>query len=49
MLKLEQSLADQGVKIGELGEKSTPAMLARYDRDLERFEREGDWESHDSL
>jgi ATP-binding cassette subfamily F protein 3 len=41
LLKLEQSLADQGVKIGELGEKSTPAMLARYDRDLERFEREG--------
>src|SRR5678815_21749 len=41
LLKLEQSLAEQGVKIGELGEKSTPAMLARYDRDLERFEREG--------
>lgn len=41
LLKLEQSLADQSVKIGELGEKSTPAMLARYDRDLERFDREG--------
>lgn len=41
LLKLEQSLAEQGVQIGELGEKSTPAMLARYDRDLERFDREG--------
>jgi ATP-binding cassette subfamily F protein 3 len=41
LLALEQSLAEQSVKIGELGEKSTPAMLARYDRDLERFEREG--------
>ena len=41
LLALEQSLAEQSVKIGELGEKSTPVMLARYDRDLERFEREG--------
>jgi ATP-binding cassette subfamily F protein 3 len=41
LLALEQSLADQAVKIGELGEASTPAMLARYDRDLERFDREG--------
>ena len=41
LLKLEQSLADQAVHIGELGEGSTPAMLARYDRDLERFDREG--------
>ena len=41
LLALEQSLADQGTKIGELGEKSTPAMLTRYDRDLERFDREG--------
>ncbi len=41
LLKLEQSLADQSVKIGELGENSTPAVLARYDRDLERFDREG--------
>jgi len=41
LLALEQSLADQGTKIGELGEGSTPAMLARYDRDLERFDREG--------
>ncbi len=41
LLALEQALADQAVAIGELGEGSTPAMLARYDRDLERFEREG--------
>ena len=41
LLALEQSLAEQAVKIGELGEASTPAMLARYDRDLERFDREG--------
>ncbi|HVF39831.1 MAG TPA: ABC-F family ATP-binding cassette domain-containing protein [Gemmatimonadaceae bacterium] len=41
LLALEQSLADQSIHIGELGEASTPAMLARYDRDLERFEREG--------
>lgn len=41
LLALEQSLAEQAVKIGELAERSTPAMLARYDRDLERFDREG--------
>ena len=41
LLALEQSLAEQASKIGELGEKSIPAMLARYDRDLERFDREG--------
>ena len=34
-------LQNNQTKIGELGEKSTPAMLARYDRDLERFDREG--------
>lgn len=41
LLELEQSLAEQAVLIGELGEKSTAAMLARYDRDLEKFDREG--------
>lgn len=41
LLALEQSLAEQATKIGELGEKSTDAMLARYDRDLEKFDREG--------
>ena len=41
LLALEQSLAEQAVMIGELGEKSSAAILARYDRDLERFDREG--------
>jgi len=41
LLVLEQSLGEQSMQIGEMGEASTPAMLARYDRDLERFEREG--------
>jgi ATP-binding cassette subfamily F protein 3 len=41
LLALEQSLAEQSIKIGEMAEASTPAMLARYDRDLERFDREG--------
>ncbi|MBA3342105.1 MAG: ABC-F family ATP-binding cassette domain-containing protein [Gemmatimonadaceae bacterium] len=41
LLALEQSLSDQSMKIGEMGEGSTPAMLSRYDRDLERFDREG--------
>jgi ATP-binding cassette subfamily F protein 3 len=38
---LERSLADQSAAMAEAGERCTPAMLARYDRDLERFEREG--------
>jgi ATP-binding cassette subfamily F protein 3 len=41
LLALEQSLAEQAIKIGELGERSSPAILARYDKDLERFDREG--------
>ena len=41
LLALEQSLAEQATKIGELGEASTPAMFARYDKDLEKFDREG--------
>ena len=41
LLALEQSLAEQAVMIGDLGEKSSAAILARYDRDLERFDREG--------
>jgi ATP-binding cassette, subfamily F, member 3 len=39
--QLEQSLADQATAIGELGERATAQMLQRYDRDLERFDREG--------
>lgn len=41
LLALEISLAAQATELGEMGEASTPQMLARYDRDLERFEREG--------
>ncbi len=41
LLELEQSLADQANRLGELGERCTPEMLARYDRDLARFERDG--------
>ncbi|MEO8575084.1 MAG: ABC-F family ATP-binding cassette domain-containing protein [Gemmatimonadales bacterium] len=41
LLALEQSLAEQAIEIGELGEKSSAAMLGKYDRDLERFDREG--------
>jgi ATP-binding cassette, subfamily F, member 3 len=44
LLDLEKSLSDQSMRIGELGELSTPAMLSKYDRDLERFEREGGYE-----
>ncbi len=38
---LERSLADQATAMAEAGERCTPQMLARYDRDLDRFEREG--------
>jgi ATP-binding cassette subfamily F protein 3 len=41
LLALEHSLAEQANKLAEAGERSTPQMLARYDRDLERFDREG--------
>jgi ATP-binding cassette, subfamily F, member 3 len=41
LLELEQSLAEQANRLGELGERCTPEILARYDRDLARFEREG--------
>jgi ATP-binding cassette, subfamily F, member 3 len=41
LLELERSLADQGMALAAAGDRCTPEMLARYDRDLERFEREG--------
>src|SRR3954463_13803136 len=41
LLELERSLADQGTALANAGDRCTPAMLSRYDRDLERFEREG--------
>ena len=41
LLELERSLAEQGTALAEAGDRCTPQMLSRYDRDLERFEREG--------
>jgi ATP-binding cassette subfamily F protein 3 len=41
LLELERSLARQGKALADAGDRCTPEMLARYDRDLERFEREG--------
>jgi ATP-binding cassette subfamily F protein 3 len=41
LLELERSLAEQAAELGRAGEAATPRQLARYDRDLERFEREG--------
>ncbi len=41
LFALERSLAEQAAELAEHGERSTPQMLARYDRDLERFEHEG--------
>ena len=41
LLALEQSLAEQANRLGELGEKCTQQMLDTYSHDLERFEREG--------
>ncbi len=41
LLALERSLAEQGVAMAEAGDRCTAQMLGRYDRDLERFEREG--------
>ena len=41
LLALERELSDQANVLAEVGEAATPQMLARYDRDLERFDREG--------
>ena len=41
LLKLEASLAKQVTRLAELGERATQQQLAQYDRDLERFSREG--------
>ena len=41
LMELERGLAAQATALSEAGDRCTPAMLARYDRDLERFEREG--------
>src|SRR5688572_12121823 len=41
LFELEQSLARQAAELAEHGEAVTPKVLERYDRDLERFDREG--------
>jgi ATP-binding cassette subfamily F protein 3 len=41
LLALEQALANQADLLAHAGEAATPQMLARYDQDLERFDREG--------
>ena len=41
LLALEQALTRQAELIGQAGEAVTEQMLSRYDRDLERFSREG--------
>ena len=40
LLDLERSLAEQAVALAEAGDRVTDQALARYDRDLERFQRE---------
>ena len=40
LLDLERSLADQAVSLAEAGDQVTEQALARYDRDLDRFQRE---------
>jgi len=40
LLALEHSLTEQAEQLAAAGESVTPQMLARYDRDLERFHRE---------
>ncbi|MBA3894959.1 MAG: ABC-F family ATP-binding cassette domain-containing protein [Gemmatimonadales bacterium] len=40
LLDLERSLAEQAVALAEAGDRLTEQALARYDRDLERFQRE---------
>ena len=41
LLALEKSLAHQANLLAQAGEAATPQLLGKYDRDLERFEREG--------
>jgi ATP-binding cassette subfamily F protein 3 len=44
LARLEQSLHDQAARMGELGAAAPADLLSRYDRDLERFAREGGYE-----
>ena len=45
LLELERSLGEQSMRIGELGEAATAQMLDRYAHDLDKFEREGGYET----
>jgi ATP-binding cassette, subfamily F, member 3 len=40
LLELERSLGEQAMALAEAGDRVTDQALARYDRDLERFQRE---------
>jgi ATP-binding cassette, subfamily F, member 3 len=40
LLDLERSLSEQAAALAEAGDRVTEQALARYDRDLERFQRE---------
>jgi ATP-binding cassette, subfamily F, member 3 len=44
LLELEHALARHVDALATAGDAATPEMLARYDRDLERFAREGGYE-----
>src|SRR5262245_54148030 len=46
LLALEHSLHEQATYIAQLGSAVTPELLSRYDRDLERFRRDGGYEVH---
>ena len=41
LLTLEAALAKQVARLAELGERASNQLLGQYDRDLERFSREG--------
>jgi len=41
---LERSLAEQAETLAEAADEASPEALGRYDRDLERFRREGGYE-----
>ena len=46
VIALEHSLARQGERLAELGDRVTEADLERYGRDQERFAHEGGYEFH---
>jgi len=46
VIALEQSIADQAMKLGELGDKVTDDMLEKFGHDQERFADMGGYEYH---